>query len=139
MAKGRVVELTDEVVEEAERIVRGYSTFMKPHSSSGYMGYALELPAVVARGETQEECLSALRESLIHSVAMMLAQDRKPPVPARDRKVEQINVRLSAEEKLALMELARKDPAGVTPSDLIRRVLREKLSLPCEPGCGKGA
>jgi predicted RNase H-like HicB family nuclease len=132
MAKERVVDLTDEVLAQAEECVRGYSTFMKPHAKSGYVGFALELPAVIARGKTQEECLGALREAQIHAVAMMIARDRKPPVPAKDRKIAQINVRLSAEEKLALMELARKDPAGVSPSDLIRRVLREKL-LPA--GC----
>ena len=78
------------------------------------------MPTVFGDGATVEACVEDTREALIGGVAYLLEQDKRPPIPATTgRRTEQVNVRLTAEEKLLLEASAkRKGFSGL--SDFIR-------------------
>ena len=80
-------------------------------SESGeYYGQGLELPTTYGDGRTPDECVANVREALEATVAYLLEKGRIPPTPAMlsdAGRTEEINVRVSAEEKIRLEGLAR--------------------------------
>jgi hypothetical protein len=67
------------------------------------------MPHVFGDGKTPAECVENVREALVGAVAHMLEQDQRPPTPAREgTRTEQVNVRLTAEEKAILEATARR-------------------------------
>ncbi len=96
----------------------------------GYRATAMEMPTAVGIGATREAAIADLNETLVATIAMLLASGGTPPQALGERKLEQVNIRISAEEKLLLRELARKFGDGRNTSDLIRSAIREKLGLP---------
>lgn len=85
-----------------------------------YYGRGLEMPSVMAEGKTPDDCVAATREALTIAVAYLLESGQTPPSPASEgKRSEQVNIRLTAEEKLMLEEAARrKGFRGI--SDFIR-------------------
>ena len=85
-----------------------------------YYGRGLELPTAMNHGRTPDECVKATRDILTTAVAYLIESGQTPPVPASDNKrSEQINVRLTPEERLLLEEAARsKGYRGI--SDFVR-------------------
>ena len=78
------------------------------HEDGEYYGRGLELPFVLNDGTTPDNCVRAVREILATTVAAMLERGETPPAPASDAKrTEQVNVRLTPEEKLLLEQSAR--------------------------------
>ncbi len=68
----------------------------------------MEFPYAMDDGRTPDECVRKTRGALVAAVATMLEKGEMPPPPASENKrTEQINVRLTAEEKLLLEEKAR--------------------------------
>ena len=68
------------------------------------------MPTVFADGKTEARCLAATREALTAAIATMLASRQRPPTPAQqERREAQVNVRLTAEERLLLEETARRN------------------------------
>jgi hypothetical protein len=66
------------------------------------------MPFVMNDGKTPDECVRATREALTTAVATLLESGEVPPSPASQHKrTEQINVRVTPEEKLVLEEAAR--------------------------------
>ena len=96
-----------EILRRAGKIAQEYQIII--HFEDGeYYGRGLELPSVMNNGKTPDECVSATRDALTTAVAFMLESGEVPPPPASDNKrTEQVNVRLTAEEKLMLEEAAR--------------------------------
>lgn len=78
------------------------------------------MPTVMNHGKSPDACVRATRDILITAVAFMLESGQTPPSPASENKrTEQINVRLTPEEKLLLEETARsKGFRGI--SDFVR-------------------
>lgn len=65
-----------------------------------WFGHGLELPDVYGDGRTPAKCIENTLEALTTAVAYLLEQGRLPPSPAQEgARTEQVNVRLSAEEK----------------------------------------
>jgi hypothetical protein len=59
-------------------------------------------------GKTPDECVRATRRSLMTAVATMLEKGQAPPAPAGEgKRTEQINIRVTPEERLILEEAAR--------------------------------
>jgi predicted RNase H-like HicB family nuclease len=107
------------VLKRARQIVEGYQIIL--HFEDGlYYGRGLELPTAMNHGKTPDECVKATREILATAVAYLIESGQTPPAPASENKrTEQINVRLTPEEKLTLEEAARsKGFRGV--SDFVR-------------------
>jgi len=91
--------------KRAEKIVVGYRVVLEESRELGFMGTSIELPTVFADGKTANQCVLATRDALSVAVASMLERGLRPPI-SRERRSIQINVRLTADEKLALEEAA---------------------------------
>jgi predicted RNase H-like HicB family nuclease len=95
------------VVKQAKEVAAAYQIIIQ-FQGGEYFGRGLELPYVMNDGKTPDECVAATRDSLVTAVAHMLEIGEKPPAPASDRiRSEQINIRLTPEEKLLIDETAR--------------------------------
>ncbi len=76
----------------------------------GYFGCTVELPLVMGGGKTISACAKSVLEATIAAVATILEHDETPPSPARDgKRDQQVNIRLTAEEKLRMEEAARRE------------------------------
>jgi predicted RNase H-like HicB family nuclease len=107
------------ILRRAREIAEGYQIILN-FEEGLYYGRGLELPNAMNHGKTPDECVKATRDILTTVVAYMLECGQTPPLPASENKrTEQINVRLTPEEKLLLEEAARsKGYRGI--SDFVR-------------------
>jgi len=93
---------------EAAAITARYQVILEAEDGHWY-GRGLELPHVFGDGATPDKCVAATREALTAAVAYLLEQGQKPPAPARTgRRTEQVNVRLTSEEKAIIEGTARR-------------------------------
>ena len=107
------------ILRKARHIADAYQIIL--HFENGeYYGRGLEMPQVMNDGKTPDECVANTREILTTAVAYLLETGEVPPSPASENKrSEQVNIRVTAEEKLLLEEAARnKGFRGV--SDFVR-------------------
>lgn len=96
-------------MKQAGELAAQYRLVLESDGEGGYLGSAIEFPTAVAHGATADACVQSTRRALTVAVATMIEAGRRPPAPALQRKRElQINVRLSAEEKLVLEEAAQR-------------------------------
>jgi hypothetical protein len=87
--------------------------------ADGYFGRGLELPGALGDGATPAACLQATRESMAALVGFMLERGQTPPPAADDQaRLVQLNVRISAGEKLMFEQAARQRGQGL--SEFIR-------------------
>ena len=92
-----------------------------------WYGRGVELPGTVDDGKTAAQCIRKVRQALIGTVAWMIDEGKTPPPPASAGiRSEQINIRLTAEEKLAL-ETAAKQHGDAGISDFVRSAALEKV------------
>lgn len=113
-------EIDAKTLTRAQEIAHSYTVLLEPHERLGFMASALEFPTVWADGKTEAACLKKMRYALTGAVAFMLYSGEAPPQPASDdRRDQQINIRLTSEEKALLENLAkRRGFRGI--SDLVR-------------------
>jgi len=107
------------VLRKARGIANSYQIIL--HFEDGdYYGRGLEMPHVMNDGKTPDECVEKTRDILTTVIAYMLETGEVPPSPASENKrSEQVNIRVTPEEKLQLEEAARsKGFRGV--SDFVR-------------------
>jgi predicted RNase H-like HicB family nuclease len=107
--KGRIDRpFTPEILARAKEIAARYTVLLQPEPGLGYLGRGLEFPHAMGDGRTPDECVSNTRDAFVAAVATMLEAGEVPPGPASNQnRTEQINVRVTAEEKLLLEEAAR--------------------------------
>lgn len=112
------------VLARARKLAGEYQVVM--HSEEGrWYGRGLELPLVFGDGSSPEACIKDTREALVLAAATMIESGENPPTPAiSGQRTEQVNVRLSAEERM-LLEAAAKRRGYVGMSDFIRAVAVE--------------
>ncbi len=104
----------------ASEIARQYRLTIEADPDCGYLGRSIEMPLAMGDGPTVEECVKSTLESQTLAVASMLEAGERPPAPSREGKREQqVNLRLSAEEKLTLEEASRREGYR-SVSDFIR-------------------
>ncbi|MDP7071229.1 MAG: hypothetical protein QF561_07785 [Phycisphaerales bacterium] len=73
-----------------------------------WYGRSVELPGVMGDGRTPQAAVAATRAAVITALATMFEEGDVPPTPARlGARTEQVNIRLSAEERLRIEALAR--------------------------------
>src|SRR5450432_702656 len=108
-----------EILKRASAIAAHYQIVLQ-FEDGEYYGRGLEMPFVMNDGKTPDACVTATREALTIAVADLLDRDEVPPSPASlNKRSEQVNIRLTSEEKLLLEELARsKGFRGI--SDFVR-------------------
>ena len=100
-----------------------YRILLEPAEGGGFAGHCVEVPTVWARGRTADECVEATRRGATMVVAYLLEQDRPVPRSAKKR-TEQVNIRLSGEEKI-LLKAAAQDEGLNSLSDFVRRLALE--------------
>jgi len=107
------------ILRQARKIAESYQIIID-FEDGEYYGRGLELPNVMNDGKTPDECVEKTRDILTTAVAYLLETGQTPPSPASENKrTEQINIRLTPDEKLRLEEAARsKGFRGV--SDFVR-------------------
>lgn len=92
-----------------------------------WFGRGLELPNVFGDGATAEACIDSTREALAVTVAYLLEAGKLPPAPAQQGlRTQQVNVRLTADEK-ALLETRARSRGFHGLSDFIRSVVLESV------------
>jgi predicted RNase H-like HicB family nuclease len=95
------------LLARANAISAGYQVVMWAEDGH-YYGRGVELPTSFGDGPTPDACMKDTREALSGTVAYMLERgEAPPPAASEERRTEQINLRVSAEEKLRLETLAR--------------------------------
>ena len=96
------------VWSEAERLVSQYQVIL--HCEEGHWyGRGLEFPKVFADGDTADECVAETRQAMQGVVAFLIESGKSPPAPAREgTRHQQVNVRLTAEERLLFESAARR-------------------------------
>ena len=95
------------VLREARELADRYRLLIR-QEEDGYIAHVMEMPSVFASGETAAAALQAVQEHTFAAVATLLEMGRTPPAPAAaNRRTEQVNVRLTAEEKFRLEEAAK--------------------------------
>jgi predicted RNase H-like HicB family nuclease len=97
-----------DVVAEARRRVERYHIVLV-FEDGVWFGRSLEMPMVFGEGASPGACVRNTREALAVAAATMIEDGRKPPHPATQGvRSEQVNVRLTPEEKALLEEAARR-------------------------------
>jgi len=95
------------VLRKAKKIAADYRIVLERDERLGFIGSSVELPTVFADAKTPEKCYKATQEALMVAVATMIECGQRPPQPASaGRRTEQVNVRLTAEEKLLFANAA---------------------------------
>jgi predicted RNase H-like HicB family nuclease len=95
------------VLRKAKKIADEYRITMERNERLGFIGSSVELPTVFADAKTPEKCYKVTQEALMVAVAAMMERGQRPPQPASAKKrYEQVNVRLTSEEKILLSNVA---------------------------------
>lgn len=96
-----------DIWKNAIHLAQQYQIILESEAGHWY-GRGLELPHVFGDGSTPQACIKSTRQALAAAVAYLMERRRKPPSPARNgRRTQQVNVRLTAEEKAMLESIAR--------------------------------
>lgn len=95
------------VLLQAKKIVADYCIILERNKKLGFIGSSVELPTVLADAKTPDKCYRTTQEALMVAVAAMIGCGQRPPQPASAKKrTEQVNVRLTSEEKMLLTNAA---------------------------------
>lgn len=119
------------VLRKAKKIVADYRIVLEKNERLGFIGSSVELPTVFADAKTPDKCYKATQEALMVAVATMIECGQRPPQPASaGKRTEQVNVRLTAEEKLlfanAAMSLGFKGVSDFIRSTALNSVLSSR-------------
>lgn len=108
-----------EVLAQGQKRSAEYQVVLHREDGHWY-GRGLEMPLVFGDGKTPEACVESTRQAMLAAVCYLIESGKAPPTPASGgRRTEQVNVRLSVEEKLVLESTAkRKGFQGI--SDYLR-------------------
>ena len=94
------------ILVAAKKIAGKYEIILACENDRWY-GKGVEMPMVFGDGKTPDECIQQTKEGLVSAVAHLLEQGEAVPSPASEgKRTEQVNVRLSTEEKTILSALA---------------------------------
>lgn len=81
-----------------------------PDEEIGYLGRTIEMPLVMGSGHTPEACVAETLEATTAVIATILEKGEVPPASSSEgRRDQQVNIRLTAEEKLLLEEASRRE------------------------------
>src|SRR5947207_1300158 len=98
------------VLDRAKVVARTYQVVVGFDPEEGeWYGHGVELPLAMGDGATAEACLRSTQQAIIAVLATMIERGEKLPAPASDEhRTEQVNIRLTAAEKVQLETTARR-------------------------------
>ena len=100
-------DFDDKILAKAKKIVEKYEIIIVSDNEEWY-GRGLEMPNVFGDGKTPEECIQNTREAFVSVIAHLLELGESVPAPASEgKRTEQVNIRLTMEEKTILVASAR--------------------------------
>jgi predicted RNase H-like HicB family nuclease len=106
------LSLKAQFVARARPIAEKYQMVIWREDDEFY-GRGVELPNSYGDGKTVEECANSTRESFVATVASLLQDGYEPPSPATEgKRDQQINIRVTSEERLLLETKARQSGAS---------------------------
>jgi len=109
----------ENVLVTANKVAEKYGVILS-FENGEYYGRGLEMPNVFGDGKTPDECVKNTRNGLISAVAHLLEQGEVIPAPASDgKRTEQVNIRLTIEEK-AILSASAKSKGFQGLADFIR-------------------
>lgn len=109
-------------MRRAEVLARQYAFILEADEDVGYIGCTVEMPSVMGGGKSIAACYKDTLEATAFSIGVMLEAGQTPPAPAREgKRDQQINIRLTADERLRLESLAARDGFR-SVSDYVRSV-----------------
>ena len=95
------------ILGRARAIVEKYQVVLWFQDGEWY-GRGVELPDAMNDGKTPAECIANTRDIFVTTIAVMLEQGMPPPPPADEGvRDEQMNIRISADERLRLVTAAK--------------------------------
>ena len=107
------------VLAKAKEIASKYEIMLTLDDGT-WFGKGLEMPFVFGEGKTPNDCVGDTREALAAAIALLIENNKPVPIPASEgKRTEQVNVRLTAEEKTVLATKAKTQGFNGI-SDLIR-------------------
>ena len=115
-----------QVLQRARALAAKYTFVIEGDPELKYVGRTQEMPGVLADGPSIESCARATVFAVESAIASLLEAGEKPPVPAaRERRTEQVNLRLTRSEKAMLaQESARRGFRGL--ADFVRAFVLEE-------------
>jgi predicted RNase H-like HicB family nuclease len=124
----KLLDPSPAVLRRARQLLSRYSVEIKPDGDGGFLGACVELPGVIAEGDTMDACARDLSFAIETVLATYLIDGEQPPAPAsREKRTEQVNVRFTRSEKeLLSRESARQGFRGV--GDLVRAEVIRSLT-----------
>ena len=97
-----------EILKRATEIANRYRITVW-FEDGDFFGEVVEIPHTYGDGVTPDACIANTREAAIFVTAYLIESGEVPPPPMNDgARTEQVNVRLSAGERLRLDALARR-------------------------------
>jgi predicted RNase H-like HicB family nuclease len=125
-SKRGALALKPRFVEQAKPIAQTYQLVIW-FEDGEYYGRGVELPYAFGDGATVEECAKNTRDAFVTAVAGYLQDGRTPPAPANEgKRDQQLNIRVSSQERLLLETKARQSGAmGI--SEYVRAVALKGL------------
>ncbi|AQQ72521.1 hypothetical protein SMSP2_02907 [Limihaloglobus sulfuriphilus] len=98
----------DQDIEKTARQIADKYQIVLTHEDGMWFGRGLEMPTVFGEGSTPDECTENTIEALSSAAATMLEAGCTPPIPANiGKRSEQVNIRLTVEEKKVLETCAK--------------------------------
>ena|SRR5687767_1350944 len=121
------------ILERARAIAATYTFVIETDATLGYVGWTREMPGVMADGHSVESCARAAVFAVETAIAAMLERGESPPISAaREKRTEQVNLRLTRSEKALLtQESTRRGFRGL--ADFVRALVLDE-SLPKKTG-----
>ena len=96
------------IAKKAAKLAARYQVVLEADQGHWY-GRGVEMPNVMADGASPDACVAATQEAMAAAAAYLLEAGRLPPVPSTSgRRTQQVNVRLSTEEKELIEASARR-------------------------------
>jgi predicted RNase H-like HicB family nuclease len=96
------------VLDRAGKLAAQYKLVIWFEDGEWY-GRGLEVPDAMNDGKTPEACVRNVRDILTTHLAAMIERGETPPAPSNEQlRSEQVNIRLTPEEKLAMETAAQR-------------------------------
>lgn len=116
------------LLKRAKALAQQYRLAIEADPDVGYIGWTLELPLVMGGGRTIQACVRSVLEATAAAIATTLEHGGTPPAAAREgKRDQQLNIRLTAEEKGALEHAAQREGYR-SVSDFIRAAALNRTS-----------
>jgi predicted RNase H-like HicB family nuclease len=95
------------ILAHANKIAEKYEIILA-FEGGEYFGRGLEMPNVFGDGKTPDECMQNTKEAIASTIAHLLEKGESIPAPASEgKRTEQVNIRLTVEEKVILGATAK--------------------------------